>query len=173
MSPRVRYLITTVCLVALPVGYMAWQRQVERPSPRLLAASVPGGRALAPPRISRPSEAREILERAEALELREDQIRRLHELDRLWRVESGRLEEAIRQEEGEVGAFMEQARTSRGASVQEIERRSAELRTLGARLREARQQHSDAAARLLTEWQRKWLASGGSAGSSEEIGRER
>jgi hypothetical protein len=111
--------------------------------------------------VPRPPTAREILDRAVALELSDHQVIRLHAQDRLWAGEASRLEAAIREAEGEVTAFMEEAKVSRGASVQEIQRRSTDLRNLGALLRERRQQHSDAAVGLLAEWQRRRLAKPG------------
>jgi hypothetical protein len=92
-----------------------------------------------------------------ALELTDDQVARLRALDRRWSAEASPLEAAIRQAEGEVAAFMEGASASRGASVQEIERRSADLRRLGAILRERRREHADAAVGVLAEWQRRRL----------------
>lgn len=167
MSPRLRYLSTTVALVALAAAYVLWQGRLERPAPRLPASSAPVIRPASPPRVPRPPTAREILDRAVALELSDHQVIRLHALDRLWGSEASRLEAAIREAEGEVSTFMEEAKVSRGASVQEIQRRSTDLRNLGALLRERRQQHSDAAVGLLAEWQRRRLAKAGVAADED------
>lgn len=169
MSPWVRYLSTTVALVALAAAYVLWQGRLERPTPRLPAGSAPVIRPASPSQVPRSATAREILDRAVALELSDRQVNRLHALDRLWTNEEARLEAAIREAEGEVAIFMEEAKASRGASVQEIQRRSAELRNLGALLRERRQQHSDASVGLLAGWQRQRPATAGVAAS--ETGR--
>jgi hypothetical protein len=158
MSPRARYLSTTVALTTLAAFYVLWQGQIERPTPRRPAASAPVIRPTVPREVSHPLAAREILDQARALELSDRQISQLHALDGLWGSEVTRLEAAIRQAEGEVAAFMEGARMSGGASIQEIQQRSAGLRGLGALLRERRQRHSDAAVGLLTEGQRQRLA---------------
>jgi hypothetical protein len=50
---------------------------------------------------------------------------------------------------------MKEAQGGRGASLQEIQRRSAILRDLSATLREARWQHGLASAEVLTEQQRR------------------
>ena len=110
MSPRVRYLSTTVALVALAAAYVLWQGRLERPTPRLPAASAPVIRPASPSQVPRSPTAREILDRAVALELSDQQVHRLHALDRLWTSEGGRLEAAIREAEGEVAVFMKRPR---------------------------------------------------------------
>ena len=47
MSPQVRYLSTTVALVAVAVAYILWQRPLDRPTPRLPAASAAAARPTA------------------------------------------------------------------------------------------------------------------------------
>ena len=158
MSPRVRYLSTTVALAALAAAYVFWQGRLERPTPRLPAASAPVIRPAAPAPVPLPPTALEILGRAVALDLSNHQVIRLHALDRLWTSEASGLEAAIQVAEGEFSAFMKAAQASGGASTQEIQSRSAELRRLGALLRERRQQHSDVAVALLADWQRQRLA---------------
>jgi hypothetical protein len=163
MSPRVRYLSTTVALVALAVAYVLWQGRLERPAPRLPAASAPVIRPASPAPVPLPPTAREILDRAVALDLSDHQVIRLHALDRLWTSEASGLEAAIRGTEGEFSAFMTTAQASGGANMQEIQSRSAELRRLSALLRERRQQHRDVAVGLLADWQRQRLAKAGVA----------
>ena len=161
MSPRVRYLSTTVALVTLAAAYIFWQGRLERPTPRLPAASAPVVRRAAPAPAPLPPTAREILDRSVVLELSDHQVIRLHALDRLWTSEAGRLDAAIQVAEGEFSAFMKTAQASGGASMQEIQSRSAELRRLGALRRERHQQHSGAAVGLLADWQRQRLAKAG------------
>ena len=163
MSPGARHLSTTVALVALATAYIVWQGRLERPSPRLPSASAPVIRRGSPAPVPLPPTAREILDRAVALDLTDHQVIRLHALDRLWTSEASRLEAAIQMAEGEFSAFMKTAQASGGASMQEIQSRSAELRRLGTLLRERRQQHSDAAVGLLADWQRQRLAKAGFA----------
>jgi hypothetical protein len=158
MSPRVRYLSTTVALVALAAAYVFWQDRLERPTPRLPAASAPVIRPASPDPVPLPPTAREILDRVVALDLSDHQVIRLRALDRLWTSEASGQEAAIRGAEAEFSTFMNAARESGGASMQEIQSRSAELRRLSALLRERRQQHSDVAVGLLADWQRQRLA---------------
>lgn len=158
MSPRVRYLSTTVAVVALAAAYVFWQGRFERPTLRLPAGSAPVIRPASPAPVPLPPTAREILGRAAALDLSDHQVIRLHALDRLWTSEAGRLAAAIQGAEGEFSTFMKTAQASGGASMQEIQSRSEELRRLGALLRERRQQHSDVAVGLLADWQRQRLA---------------
>jgi hypothetical protein len=68
---------------------------------------------------------------------------------------SSELQAAIDDEERQFSAFMKEAQGGRGASLQEIQQRSANLRALSATLREARWQHSLASAEVLTEQQRR------------------
>lgn len=164
MSPRVRYLSTTVALVALVAAYVFWQgRRPERPTPRLPAASAPVIRPATPAPAPLPPTAREILDRAVALDLSDHQVIRLRALDRLWTSEASRLDASIQVAKGEFSAFMNTAQASGGANMQEIQARSAELRRLSALLRERRQQHSDVAVGLLADWQRQRLAKAGVA----------
>ena len=165
MSPRVRYLFTTVALVALAAAYVVWQGRLERPTPRVPVAPAPVIRPAAPAPAALSPTAREILDRSVVLELTDHQVIRLHALDRLWTSEASRLDAAIRAAEGEFSAFMTTSQASGGASMQEIQSRSEELRRLGALLRERRQQHSDVAVGLLAAWQRQRLARAGVATS--------
>jgi hypothetical protein len=167
MSPRARYLSTTLALAAVVLAYVLWQRPPDRPTPGLPAASARAARP-APPLT--PPTARQILDRAMVLDLRHDQMVRLQALDRLWTSEESELQAAIRDAEGEFSTFMKETQTSGGASVQEIQRRSAEFSSLSATLRERRQRHAEAALRLLDGWQRHRLAG---VGPGAEVGRDR
>jgi len=156
MSPRVRSLSTTLALLAVAVAYVVLDRPVERPAPRLPAGSAPAVRPVAMPPA--PPTARDILDRASALDLRPDQVARLQALDRLRASEARELEGAVREAQRELASFVKESQLSRGASAQEIQRRSAEFSDLSAALRESRQRHSEAALRLLADWQRVRLS---------------
>ena len=155
MSPRARYLSTTLALVAVAVAYVVLQRPVERPAPRLPAWSLPAVRPAGVPPA--PPTAREILDRAFALDLRPDQMARLLALDRLWKAEARELEKAVQEAQRELASFMKDAQGSRGATVQEIQRRSVGFSDLSAALREKRRRHSEVALGLLADWQRQRL----------------
>ena len=163
MSPRLRYLSTTVALAALAAAYVFWQGRLERPTPRLPAASAPVIRPASPAPVPLPPTAREILDRAVALDLSDHQVVRMRALDRLWTSEASGLDTAIQLAEGEFSAFMKTAQASGGANMQEIQSRSGEIRRLGALLRVRRQQHSDVAVGLLADWQRQRRAKAGVA----------
>ncbi len=158
MSPRVRYLSTTLALVAVGVAYAVIQARPWRPGPRLEARPVAVGRPIpAPPA---PLTAREILERGAALSLTADQKAHLAALDRKWREESAGLETALQAAEVEFSRFMKETQAGGKTNVQEIQRRSADLQSLSAALRERRQFHVEEAARILTAIQRQKLSAG-------------
>lgn len=152
MSPRVRYLLTTLALLAVAAGYTLSQDWVERQSPRPIVREAEARPV--PPPAPAPS-AREILDRGPAGGLSREQAARLRALDAGWRRQSSDLQAAIDDEKRQFSAFMEEARDGRGASLQEIQGRSANLRDLSATLREARRQHGLASAEVLTEQQRR------------------
>ena len=167
MSPRVRYLSTTVALVAAVAAYALWPRPLDWPSPRLPAGSAAATRPATPPM---PPTARRILDQATALGLTQAQMAELRALDRAWTSESGALEAAIRDAQRELSDFMQEAQASRGASVQQIQQRSAEFSRLSATLRERRRHHAEAALQLLDGSQRHRLAG---AGPGAAVGRDR
>ena len=152
MSPWVRYLATTLALLAVAAGYALSQGWVERQSPRPMVREA--GARPAPPRAPAPS-ARDILDRGPAVALSREQTTRLRALHAEWVRRSSELQAAIDDEERQFSAFMKEAQGGRGASLQEIQRRSANLRDLSATLREARWQHGLASAEVLTEQQRR------------------
>ncbi len=151
MSPRVRSLSTMLALLAVAGGYALSQGWIDRPGPRPVAREA--GARPAPPPAPAPS-AREILDRGEAWGLSGEQAARLRALDTEWARRASDLQAAIDDAERQFSAFMKEAQGGRGASLQEIQRRSANLRDLSATLREARRQHGLASAEVLTEHQR-------------------
>lgn len=158
MSSRVRYLSTTLALVAVGVAYAAIQARPWRPGPRLEARPMAVGRPIpAPPA---PLTAREILEHGAALSLTVDQKAHLAALDRKWREESAGLETALQSAEVEFSRFMKEAQAGGRTSLQDIQHRSAEASELSASLRERRRIHAEVAARILTTTQRQKLFRG-------------
>jgi hypothetical protein len=99
------------------------------------------------------------------LDLRRDQVVRLKALDRSWRSESSALTAMIHDAERDFSIFASKAQGTRKASLPEIQQQSADFRQLSAELRERRQHHSDAALRVLDEWQRQRLAPSRPAGT--------
>ncbi len=163
MSPGLRYLSTTVALLAVGLGYALLQGRPERPAPRPAARPEAVGRPAPPP--AAPPTARDILDRRAALSLTADQAARLEALDVEWRKEAAELEAALAAASQELSRFMKDAQSAGGTSVQEIQRRSVEFRELSAALRERRRLHSEAAAHVLTEPQRRQLAAATSTGT--------
>ena len=156
MNPRLRYLSATLALVAVATAYFVLQSRSERPAPRLPTTVLSAARPAALP--AAPPTAREILDRDVVLDLEGEQRLRLEALDSVWTREVSSLEAAIHEAEREFTGFMKEAQGSRGASIQEMQRRSAEFSQLSAELRERRQRHSEAALRVLADWQRQRLA---------------
>lgn len=164
MSVRRRYVMTTLALLALGLSYAATRGGGDRPGavPRPPARAT----ALAPPAELAPLTAEEILARSGPLSLTRAQRRRLETLASEWRAGSAKLEADLDAAVSEFSRFMDEARAGRGASLAEIQRRSADVRDLGATLRAQRAVHAEAAARVLTDSQRTRLgrtldASGG------------
>ncbi len=154
---RLRYLVTSLALLAVGLGYALTQGRSVRPAPPRLtpAAAAP---SVQPPRV--PPSAREILERGAALSLTAEQTRRLEALAREWSSESAGLDASLQAATADFSRFMSEAQAGRGASLQEIQRRSADVSQLGALARERRRRHGEAAAGLLTDRQRVTLAQG-------------
>jgi hypothetical protein len=156
MNQYVRSLTAALALAIVAVAYFTYQARMERPGlPRPASSHSAARPAPLPP--AQPT-AREILDRRVTLDLRGDQIVRLKALDRLWVREVSGLEAMAHDAEREFSIFATEAQGNKGASLPEIQRRSAEFGQLSAELRERRHQHSDAALRVLAEWQRQRLA---------------
>ena len=154
---RLRYLVTSLTLLGVGFGYALTQGRVERPAPPRPTGVAASPRLLPPPA---PRTAREILGRGISLSLTADQKRRLEVLAGEWASESTRLEGQVEAATAEFSRFMSEAHARRGASLVEIQRRSADVGELSARLRERRGLHGEAAAGLLTDRQRMTLAQG-------------
>lgn len=155
MSPRVRYLSTTLLLVAIGLGYALIQGRPWSSGPRLPGHAAAVSHSEPPPALPT---ARAILERRALLSLTREQAARLEALDREWQKESGALQRAVDARGQEFSSFMTSAQSARGASFQEMQQRSADYRELSATLRERRRLHGEAAARVLTEGQGGMLA---------------
>ncbi len=151
MSMRTRYLATTLALLAIGLGFGLSQWHAVPAAPRPPARSAP------PPKLVLPPTAREILDRGAVLKLAPRQTARLEELDRDWIAQSGALQAAIKDASSKLDRFMAQAKSGGGASMQEVQRQSADLRALSAELRERRIAHSARAVEILTGAQRQTL----------------
>ena len=171
MNPAARYLSTSVALALVATTYFVLQPRAERPGPPRPSPALSAPRPALPPA---PPIAREILDRSVELDLRGDQRVRLEALDRLWRREISGLEAEIGEAEREFSGFVKHAQGVRGVTAQEIQRRGAQFSQLSAELRERRQHHSEAALRVLADWQRTRLAQArpfGTEGRSNEAAR--
>ncbi len=153
MTIRSRHLATTVALVAIAGFAVFLQTRPAGPGARLETTAGADVRPLPPPA---PRTARELLDRRVALSVTAAQARRLEALDRQWVEESRSLQAAVGAAREEFGRFME-SQTSRGTSLADLLRRSADYRALSAELRERRRRHGEAAGGLLADWQRERL----------------
>ena len=154
MSDRVRVLAAILALTAIAVGYFLIQGTPAHPGPHLErgpAMTTP----IAPPP---PPMAHSLLARGADLSLTAAQTARLEALDRRWKAEAAGLEAALQHEAAAFAQFMQEAQAAGKTSVQEIQRRSADLRAVSESLRERRQLHADAVLDVLTESQRQVLA---------------
>lgn len=153
MNVRSRYLATTLAVLAIGLGFGLSQWRT-RPA----AVFTPPARdARVPARPAQPLTAGEVLSRAEALQLRPEQATRLRTLDRVWRADVASLEAALQAASAEFERFVAEARKGGGASVPELQRRSADVQALSAELRERRAAHSLQAIEILTEAQQDAL----------------
>ena len=150
---RARYLATTLALLAvgLAFGVSQWRPKPSPPRPARAAAT--------PARLALPPTAREILDRAQALQLSRDQVIRLNALDQRWKAETANLEAAIRTASVEFDRFMNEARSGRGAPLEEVQRRSADLQALSAEMRQRRNIHSARVLEILSGPQQERLRS--------------
>ena len=151
MSMQARYLATTLVLLAVGLGVGVSQLLTKPSPPR------PARAATASARLSLPPTAREILDRAQELQLSRDQVVRLDALDQRWKAETADLNAAIQDASAQFERFMSGARTGRGASLEEVQRHSADLRALSAELRERRNIHSARAVEMLSGPQQERL----------------
>ena len=156
MSLRLRYLCTTLVLVALGLGYALIQGRPARPGPLLPPGTAAAARPAQPPPA--PPTARQILDRKVTLSLTAEQAGTLTALDRTWQEESAPLEAALREAEGEFSRFLKETQANGRTSLQEIQRRSADVRELSAALRDRRLRHAEASTNVLNEIQRRKLA---------------
>jgi hypothetical protein len=104
-----------------------------------------------------PPTALEVLERTGELGLDADQVRRLQRLASEWTADVAGLEAALREAQAEFEQFAAAAKAGGGASLPEIQRRSADLQGVSAELRERRSAHSRRALEVLTDVQRAVL----------------
>jgi hypothetical protein len=155
MSMRIRYLGTTLALLAIGLGYAFFQQWPRHQTPRLPARAEASARPASFP--AAPPTAREILDRASDLALTPEQRARLAGLDTRWRDEILGLEAAVRVAEQEFGKFVRETQQGGKTSLQEIQRRSEDYRNLSAELRERSRLHAKAAAHILTDSQQRTL----------------
>ena len=101
-----------------------------------------------------PPTAGDILDRGTLLDLKTEQRARLRALDARWAAESAAADARLRAATEEFARFMEAARGAGRTNLADIQRRSAEISELSAEMREERRRHADAAAAILTDWQR-------------------
>ena len=153
MSVRTRYLTTTLALLAIGLGFGISQWHTRLPA----LPKPPARDVRVPARPANPPTAREVLSRTEVLQLRPEQAARLRALERAWRADVESLEAALGAASAEFERFVADARRGGGASVPEIQRRSADLQALSAELRERRAAHSRQAVETLTDAQRNAL----------------
>ena len=154
MSDRVRVLAATLGLTAIAVGCFLIQGTPARTGPHLdprPTVTTP----IAPPALPT---AHSLLARGTVLSLTKAQTARLEALDLRWKAQAAGPEADLQHEEAAFAQFMREAQAAGKTSVQEIQRRSADLRTLSESVRERRQLHAEAVLDVLTELQRQVLA---------------
>jgi hypothetical protein len=167
MNVRRRSLTTTLALLALGLGFAVmegWQRPRPGPAPVRRHSE-------APPRPAHPPSAGDVLARAIALDLTAEQRGQLGALQAQWTAESAAPERELSAASAEFAGFMNEAQHGRGTTLQELQRRTAEVATLSAGLMERRRRHAEAAIAVLDARQRAALAA--MTTSPDEPGRNR
>jgi hypothetical protein len=154
MSLQARYLVTTLTLVAVGLGYVLFQQWPRHPALRLPARAEASSHPAFRPALPT---AREILEHGADLALTPDQQGHLAALDRQWKQESAGVQAVADAAGRELSRFLQEQGSGK-VSLQEIQRRSADYRALSQELRELRQQYAEAAAEILTKSQQRRLA---------------
>jgi hypothetical protein len=152
MTTRLPYVVATLALTALAALFITGQGLARRPGPSLERAAGTVSR----PAPALPS-ARQIIERGRDLGLRPDQIARLEALDARWRREAHAVDAPLEAAARQLAAFMKEAQDRRGASLAELQRRSADYRELSAELRERRLRHAAETLAVLSPSQRPLL----------------
>ena len=163
-SVRTRYVTTTLLMIAVAAVAVALQGRDERPALRLAAGQARAtSRLPAPPP---PLTATALLGLYAELALSHAQVGQLEDAARRWREETAGLEAAAERARAELARFVETA--GGRASVDELQRRSAEYRELSAELRSRRVRHAGAVHAMLTDTQRSTLARAPSPGRGGE-----
>lgn len=153
MSIRQHALTAGAALAIVAVGWTIFQARAERPKP-----SLPGPVAITRPAPGAlPPTARHILDGGVRLDLTAVQETRLRALEATWARESAAMQARIDAALADFSRFMDEARARGRTSLPEIQRRSAAIGELSAELRERRRVHAEAAAEILTVWQRTRL----------------
>jgi hypothetical protein len=145
--------LAAAALVIVAAGWTVLQGRAERPK-----RSLPTPAAITRPApMALPPTARDILDGGVLLDLKVAQRTRLRALDATWARESAAAQAELDAAMADFSRFMDEARATGRTSLQEIQRRSAEISESSTTLRECRQRHVEAAAAILTDWQRTKL----------------
>jgi len=159
MSIRQHSLTAATALAIVAVGWTLFQARGDRPK-----LSLPRPAAITrPARVALPPTARDILGNGLLLDLTGAQETRLRALDATWTREVTAIQAQLDAATADFARFMDEARGRGRISMPEIQQHAAEISELSAELRERRRIHAEAAAAILTEWQRSRL--GGVSGA--------
>jgi hypothetical protein len=153
MNIQQHSLTAAAALAIVAVGWTLFQGRADRPKlslPRPVAIT-----RLAP--VAVPPTARDILDSGALLDLRAAQETQLRALDATWARDSTAIQAQLDAATADFSRFMDEKRGRGRTSVQEVQRRSAGISELSTALRERRQIHAEAAAAILTHWQRTRL----------------
>jgi len=153
MSIRQSSLAAAAALVIVAVGWTVLQGRAERPKRSLRTPAA----ITRPAPLALPPTARDILDGGVLLDLKAAQRTRLRALDATWASYSAVAQAEFDAAMADFSRYMEEARTTGRTSLPAIQQRSAEISELSAALREQRRLHADAAAAILTDWQRARL----------------
>lgn len=143
---------TTIMLVLL--AFLLWQRWQQTRPVTPLPSSSQKAHSLAP--LLR--EPKWLLERADKLELTDEQREKLKALQRNYEQRTAALRQRLDKVSKDFQRFMDEAQRKRRAMrVQEIQQRAADLSSLSHLMAQERKAVWEQALMVLTEKQRKWI----------------
>lgn len=149
---RGRYVMTVLAMVVVGV---AWFTVLDRPAgPRPVRAGTPGaGRAARPP-VATPLTARDVLAKADVIQLTADQRTRLAGAAAAWDREVTSLEDALDAATREFARFAREAQQAGRTRLDDVRARTEDVQSLSALLRERRARHAEDALGVLSAPQR-------------------
>ena len=151
-SVRARHLTTALAMIVIGV---VWITIVDRPpGPRPVGAGSPAAGPAARPPVVTPVTARDVLAKADVLQLTADQRTRLASAATAWDRERASLQAALDAATEEFTRFARSAQQAGRTRLDDVRSRTEDVQSLSALLRERRVRHAADALGVLSASQR-------------------